>query len=257
MPRPDADVVLPVPTRQTPSRDDHAWAFRDVSGTRTHVRMRAWPTEDGGHLVVATELQMGGGLINAAEALVRGVVAEFGEPVAVVRHFPAWTMSAFETDVFDLLVLDERGIAQDHRVTRRLLDLLGAQLLGFPGDTPPKPVDVAADVPPQSVHLARIVAAGLRLEQDRVTEREPNGYPLAHGPVAAVDVDAVAQLRLALSAVQHLAHFVDGIDLGDDGTRAGGRRRKMKDRAVEALHRQVSELDAVCRELDFERRDRT
>ncbi|MEU8138201.1 hypothetical protein [Streptodolium elevatio] len=254
MPKPDADVVLPVPVKQAPARDDHAWSFRDVGGTRTHVRLRVWPTKDGGHLVVATELQMGAGLINAAEALVRGVVAEFGDQVAVVRHFPAWTMTAFETDDFDLLVLDEHGIAHDHQVTRQLLDLLGAQLLGFPGDNLPKPVDTATDVPPQSVHLARMVAAGLRLDQDRVTQRRPNGYPIAHGPVAAADVDAVTALRLALSAIQHLAHFVDGIDLGAHGTRASARRHKTKDRVFEALVDQVSELDEVCRELDDEQR---
>ncbi|WTW91880.1 hypothetical protein OG216_00085 [Streptomycetaceae bacterium NBC_01309] len=102
-----------------------------------------------------------------------------------------------------------------------------------------------------------MVAAGLGLDQDRVTERQPNGYPLAHGPVAAVDGDAVTQLRLALSAVQRLAHFVDGIRLGDDGTPGSDRRHKTKDRVVEALHRQVSDLDAVCRELDSEHRGRT
>lgn len=50
------------------------------------MRLRVWPTNDGGHLVIATDLELGAGLINAAESLVRACVREFGVPVTVVRH---------------------------------------------------------------------------------------------------------------------------------------------------------------------------
>ncbi|WP_406515398.1 hypothetical protein OH809_19570 [Streptomyces sp. NBC_00873] len=79
---------LPTPTRLSPIRDDHAGHFPDINGHRTHVRLRVWPTKDGGHLVIATDLQLGAGLINAAESLVRACAREFGEPVMVVRHYP-------------------------------------------------------------------------------------------------------------------------------------------------------------------------
>lgn len=110
---------LPTPTRLSPIRDDHAWHFPGINGHRTHVRLRVWPTNDGGHLVIATDLELGAGLINAAESLVRACVREFGPPVTVVRHFTPYTMSAFERDTFDMLPLDEKGIAGPSGAPRR------------------------------------------------------------------------------------------------------------------------------------------
>ncbi|MEU4212974.1 hypothetical protein AB0F13_23780 [Streptomyces sp. NPDC026206] len=70
---------LPVPAPLTPLRDDHAWHFPNDAGHPVHVRLRAWPVKDrGGHLVIGTDLMLGG-LINMAESFHRAVVAEFGE----------------------------------------------------------------------------------------------------------------------------------------------------------------------------------
>jgi hypothetical protein len=75
-------------TPESPIRDDHAWHFPDIKDHRTHVRLRVWPTKDGGHLMLATDLQLGAGLVTAAESLVRACVREFGEPVTIARHYP-------------------------------------------------------------------------------------------------------------------------------------------------------------------------
>ncbi|MFI1154553.1 hypothetical protein [Streptomyces sp. NPDC020817] len=42
----------------------HAWRFPHVNGRPVHVRMRAWPTNEGGYLVIATDLMVGGGPVN-------------------------------------------------------------------------------------------------------------------------------------------------------------------------------------------------
>ncbi|MCW2903052.1 MAG: hypothetical protein JWO67_5317 [Streptosporangiaceae bacterium] len=77
---------------------------------------------------------------------------EFGPPVTVVRHFTPYTMSAFERDTFEVLPLDEKGIARPKRCTEEILELLGASVVGFPGDVPPGPADAEAPVVgPQSV----------------------------------------------------------------------------------------------------------
>lgn len=146
--------------------------------------MRVRPTNDGGHLVIATDLALGAGLINAAESLVRACVREFGPQVTVVRHFTAYTMSAFERDKFEVLTpLDEKGIARPKKRTEEVLKLLGAGVVGFPGDAPPGPAD--ADAPlvlPQSVQMARLVAASLRVAQTRVTNWPPKGKRLVCAP---------------------------------------------------------------------------
>jgi hypothetical protein len=98
-----------VPTRLSPIRDDHAWYFPDIDDHRTHVRLRVWPTKGRGHLTIATDLQLGAGLINAAQSLVRACVREFGEPVTVVRHYPPYVLPASHHDSFDVLPLDEKG----------------------------------------------------------------------------------------------------------------------------------------------------
>ncbi|MCP3822090.1 hypothetical protein NLX86_29585 [Streptomyces sp. A3M-1-3] len=250
---------LPTPTRLSPIRDDHAWHFPDINGHRTHVRLRVWPTKEGGHLVVATDLELGAGLINVAESLVRACVREFGPSVTVVRHFTPYTMSAFERDSFDVLTpLDEKGIARPKRCTEEILKLLGASVVGFPGDAPPGPADAEAPVVgPQSVHLARLVAASLRLTQTRVTERRPNGYPTKNGPVAEPDLDAISQLRLTAPVLNHLSHFVGGIVADRDGTAAGAKREKKLARVVEALQKQAWALTELCDELVNEEREQS
>ncbi|MCY0945681.1 hypothetical protein [Streptomyces antarcticus] len=246
---------LPTPTRLSPIRDDHAWHFPDINGHRTHVRLRVWPTKDDGHLVIATDLELGAGLINAAESLVRACVREFGSPVAVVRHFTPYTMSAFERDTFDVLALDEKGIARPKRCTEEILKLLGAGVVGFPGDAPPGPADADTPVvPPQSVHLARLVAASLRLTQTRVTERRPNGYPTKDGPVAERDLDPISQLRLTAPALNHFSHFIGEIVFDRDGTAAGAKREKRLEKVVESLQKQAWVLTELCDELVNEER---
>lgn len=198
---------LPTPARLSPIRDDHAWYFPDINGHRTHVRLRVWSTNDGGHLVIATDMELGAGLINVAESLVRACVREFAPPVTVVRHFTPYTMSAFERDTFDVLTpLDEKGISRPKRCTEEILELLGAGILGFPGDAPPGPADAEAQVVgPQSIQIARLVTASLRLTQTQTTERRPNGHPTKSGPVACRDIDTISQLRLIAPVLNHLS----------------------------------------------------
>ncbi|MCC0093313.1 hypothetical protein K7B10_00540 [Streptomyces flavotricini] len=43
---------------------NHARRFHHVNGRPVHVRMRAWPTNEGGCLVIATDLMVGGGPVN-------------------------------------------------------------------------------------------------------------------------------------------------------------------------------------------------
>ncbi|WP_310726153.1 hypothetical protein [Streptomyces sp. N2A] len=71
--------------------------------------------DDGGHLVIATDLELGAGLINAAESLMRACAREFGPPVTVVRHYPPYGLPAPDHDTFDVLPLDEKGIARPKR----------------------------------------------------------------------------------------------------------------------------------------------
>ncbi|GAB2891517.1 hypothetical protein [Streptomyces mayteni] len=253
---PESDVVLPVPARLSPVRDDHAWHFPDISGHRVHVRLRVWPTKEGGHLVVATDLGLGAGLINAAESLVRAARHEFGEDVTAVRHFPPHSMTAFERDTFDVLLLDDKGVARPRRCTAQVLRLLGASVVGFPGDAPPGPTDATAPiVPPQSVHLARLTAAALRLTQSRATERQPNGYPTQRGPVAEPDLDAISQLRITAPVLQHLAHFIATFVVDHDGTAAGAKREKKLERIIDALNKQAWALTELCDDLVDEERD--
>ncbi|MDX3224488.1 hypothetical protein [Streptomyces sp. ME19-01-6] len=241
---------LPAPTRLSPIRDDHAWHFPDIGGHRTHVRLRVWPTKDGGHLAIATDLELGAGLINAAESLVRACVREFGPPVTVVRHFTPYTMSAFERDTFEVLPLDDRGIARPERCTEQILKLLGVGVVGFPGDAPPGPADAGTPVvPPQSVQMARLVAASLRLAQTRTTERRPDGYPTRNGPVATPDLDPISQLRLTAPVLDHLSHFIGEIVVDRDGTAAGAKREKRLEKIVESLRKQAWALTELCDEL--------
>ncbi|WP_331727308.1 hypothetical protein OG871_40005 (plasmid) [Kitasatospora sp. NBC_00374] len=230
----------------TPVRDDHAWYFPNINGYRTHVRLRVWPTKDGSFLVVATDLMLGAGLINSAESLVRAAVREFGSDVTVVRHFPAWTMGAEESDEFDVLPLDEKGVARPCSCTAEVLELLGAGVTGFPGDAPPRPTDAdAAGVAPQSVHLARVVAAGLRLTEKRVVERD-GPMPKKYAPAAAKDLDPLSQLMLMTVGLRHLTHAVDGIALETIDTPDGLKRQKRKERIIEAVFEQVAKLSELC-----------
>ncbi|MEV8334290.1 hypothetical protein [Streptomyces niveus] len=253
-----SDVALPIPaTSLSPIRDDHAWAFPDVNGYRIHVRLRVWPTTDGGHLVVATDLELGAGLINAAESLVRAATREFSEPLTVVRHYPAQTLPAPGPDAFDVLELDERGRARTRRCTAEILDLLGPSLAGFPGDSPAGPVNATADViPPQSVQLARILAAALRLTQTRVVERQSNGFPLRYGPVARKDLDPISQLRLVVPALQRLTRFAGDIDLDGAQTSLGAQREKKLAKITDKLYDQAWELTRLCDALIAEERER-
>ncbi|WP_413098147.1 hypothetical protein [Streptomyces sp. Inha503] len=62
--------------------------------------------------MIATDLMLGAGLVNDAEALCRAVAREFGDEAVVVRHFPAWSMLARDNDVFHVLRLDEKDTAR-------------------------------------------------------------------------------------------------------------------------------------------------
>ncbi|MFF1715765.1 hypothetical protein [Streptomyces sp. NPDC058268] len=250
---------LPTPTRLSPIRDDHAWHFPDINGYRTHVRLRVWPTNDGGHLVIATDLELGAGLINVAESLVRACVRELGEPVTVVRHYPPYGLPAPNHDSFDVLTpLDAKGIARPKRCTEEILKLLGASVVGFPGDAPPGPADAEAPlVGPQSVQLARLVAASLRLTQTRTTERRPDGYPTKDGPVAGRDLDAISQLRLTAPVLNHLSHFIGEIVVDPGGTAAGANREKKLVKVLEALQKQAWALTELCDELVNEEREQS
>ncbi|SDS52086.1 hypothetical protein SAMN05216371_0089 [Streptomyces sp. TLI_053] len=61
-------VVLPEPAQPASSRDEHVWRFPNFNGNPRHVRMRARPTKDGGHLVSGTDCVLSGGLVNMAES---------------------------------------------------------------------------------------------------------------------------------------------------------------------------------------------
>ncbi|MCX4826711.1 hypothetical protein OG883_44525 [Streptomyces sp. NBC_01142] len=240
----------------SPIRDDHAWHFPDINGNRVHVRLRVWPTNEGGHLVIATDLGLGTGLINAAESLVRACRREFGEPVTVVRHYPPYGLPAPDHDSFEVLPLDEKGTARPKECTEEILKLLGASVVGFPGDAPPGPADAVAPlVPPQSVQLARLVAASLRLTQTRTTERRPDGWPTKSGPVAERDLDPMSQLRMTGPVLTHLSHFIGEIVVDRDGSAAGAKREKRLAKVVEAIQGQVWTLAQLCDELVSEERD--
>ncbi|MEF2529427.1 MULTISPECIES: hypothetical protein [Streptomyces] len=239
-----ADLVLPALAQLDPVRDEHAWNFPNVHGRPVHVRMRAWPTKEGGYLVIATDLMLAGGLVNMAESLCRAAAAEFGALVAVVRHFPAWTMLAHEQDVFDLLVLDGDGHAHAHRCTEEILDLLGTSVLGFPGDAlSDAPEEGSRAVPAQSVQMARLVAAALRLEQHR------------HGTVMDQDLTSVSQLRLGIAGLERLGKFLAETVVDENDTPAGEKRERKLAKIAEVLHEQAWELTYLCDELEAEARN--
>lgn len=241
---------LPRPTRLSPVSDRHAWPFRDSSGYRIHVRLRVWPTHEGSYLAIATDFQLGAGLINAAESLVRASMQEFGPAVTVVRHFPPYTMSAFERDTFEVLTLDSRGVARPHQCTAEVLDLLGPGVTGYPGDNAPGPVNTDLPVvPAQSVQLMRLLAAALRLTQHRTLERHDNGYPAAHERVTQKDLDSISHLRLTGAALNHLANFIAEINVNTDGTVAGAKRDKTLRKIIRSLHERTWALSELCDEL--------
>ncbi|WNI20135.1 hypothetical protein [Actinacidiphila sp. ITFR-21] len=252
------ETVLPIPARLDPVRDDHAWPFALVSGALSHVRLRVWPTKDRGPLVIATDLMLGAGLVNDAEALCRAVIREFGNDAVVVRHFPAWSMLAMDgEDKFEKLTLDEKGTAHSHSCTGEVLDALGPSVLGFPGDTPPTASEVgAAVVPTQSVHVARILAALLRLTDTRVIERRPDGYPTRHAPVTEADLRPLSHVKLGATALQGLAHFLGGANVNEFETAAGAKRDKKLAKIVERLQEQAWELAVLGDEMAAEHRER-
>ncbi|MCY0945677.1 hypothetical protein [Streptomyces antarcticus] len=207
--------------------------------------MRAWPTTEGGHLVVATDFMLGGGLVNMAESLCEAVAREFGGPVTVVRHFPARTMLAHERDRFDLLVLNTEGIAETHPCTQEILHLLGPSVLGFPGDTQPVPADgEAGELEPQSVHMARLQAAALRLKQS------------GHGTIVGRDLDSASRFGLSASVLERLADFLANALVDNEATEPGGEREQKLDTIVAALKSHVWELVAMSDELESEARKR-
>lgn len=253
------ETLLPTPARLTPVRDDHTWPFPILSGGRSHVRLRVWPTKDyEGPLIIATDLLLGAGLVNDAEALCRAVIREFGKEAVVVRHFPAWSMLAFDgEDEFQKLTLDEKGTAHSHTCTSEVLDALGPSVLGFPGDTPPASAEVGAVVvPPQSAQMARVLAALLRLSEDRVIERRQDGYPTRHGPVTEADLGPLSHLTLSVSALERLAQFLGEADVDEFETAAGAQRDKKLGKVVATLQKQAWELSFLADEMAAERRER-
>ncbi|MFJ9167359.1 hypothetical protein ACIRN5_23655, partial [Lysinibacillus fusiformis] len=144
--------------------------------------------------------------------------------------------------------LDEKGVAQPRSCTREILELLGVSVVGFPGDAWPRPADAdTAGVPPQSVHLARVVAAGLRLTEKRIVERD-GPRPTKYAPAAAKDLEPLSQLMLTTAGLRHLTHAVDGIVLEAIDTADGLKRQKRKERIIEALFEQVAKLSELCDE---------
>ncbi|MEU9031452.1 hypothetical protein AB0D46_28840 [Streptomyces sp. NPDC048383] len=207
--------------------------------------MRAWPTTEGGHLVIATDFMLGGGLVNMAESLCEAAAQEFGDQVAVVRHFPARTMLAHGHDRFDLLVLNAEGIAETHTCTEEILDLLGPSMLGFPGDTPPGPAgDEVVRVPSQSMYMARVQAATLRLKQSGI------------GTVVDRDLDSASRLGLGASALERLADFLANALVDDEATEPGDKREQKLEEIVTALKSQVWELMTFSDQLESEARAR-
>ncbi|MEU1628260.1 hypothetical protein ABZ746_23605 [Streptomyces sp. NPDC020096] len=236
--------VLPALAQLAPVRDEHAWHFPNTNLHRTHVRMRAWPTADGAsHLVVATDFMLGGGLVNMAECLYQAAVREFGEPVTVVRHFPTHTMLARENDRFDLLTLDEAGVARTQTCTDEIIKLLGPGVLGFPGDEAATDGAVTT-VMPQSVQMARMQAAALRLKQS------------GHGTVVGRDLDAASQLSLGTGVLERLADFLANALVEDEGTEPGDARERKLEKIVATLKAQAWELVALADELESESRAR-
>ncbi|MFB6807642.1 hypothetical protein [Streptomyces sp. NPDC056387] len=241
-----SDLVLPTPAQLSPVRDDHAWHFPNAHRSRLHVRMRAWPTTEGGYLVIATDFMLSGGLVNQAESLCKAVAEEFGDQVTVVRHFPARTMLAHgRHDRFDLLVLNAEGIAEDHTCTEEILDLLGPSVLGFPGDTPPGPAgDELVRVPSQSLYMARMQAAALRLKQSGI------------GTVVDRDLDSASRLGLGASALERLADFLANALVDNESTEPGDKRERKLEEIVTVLKAQAWELTAFSEQLESEARVR-
>ncbi|MEU2086754.1 hypothetical protein ABZ569_33405 [Streptomyces albus] len=252
-------TLLPTPARLSPVRDDHAWPFPIISGSRSHVRLRVWPTKDeAGPLVIATDLLLGAGLVNDAEALCRAVSREFGKDAVVVRHFPAWSMLAISgEDTFHKLTLDAEDTAHWQPCTSEVLDALGPQVLGFPGDIPPASAEVGAVAPPpQSVQMARVLAALLRLSEDRVIERRQDGWPTRHGPVTEADLEPLSHLKLSISALERLTRFLGEADVDEFETAAGAKRDKKLGKIVETLQEQAWELSFLADEMNTEKRER-
>ncbi|WP_149563206.1 hypothetical protein [Streptomyces cacaoi] len=253
------ETVLPTPARLSPVRDDQAWPFPIISGGRSHVRLRVWPTKDSeGPLVIATDLMLGAGLVNDAESLCRAVVREFGKDAVVVRHFPAWTMLAIDgEDTFHRLTLNAQDTAHWHPCTREVLDLLGPSALGFPGDIPPVSAEVgAAAVAPQSAQMARVLAALLQLNENRVIERRPDGYPTRHGPVTERDLPPFSHLQLGTEALRRLTSFLGEANVNAFETTAGSKRDKKLGKIVETLQEQTWELTRLADEMLAEERER-
>ncbi|MFF2226886.1 hypothetical protein ACFVV7_26630 [Streptomyces globisporus] len=253
------DTDLPAPARTAPVRDDHAWPFPLSTGGRSHVRLRLWPTRDHpGPLAIATDLMLGAGLINNAESLCRAALTEFGPHTVVVRHFPAWSMGAIDgEDVFDQLTLDNRDHARVRRCTQQVLDLLGPGVLGYPGDTPPAHTRTgAAVVPPQSTHIARALAALLRLDETRVIQRRPNGYPTRSGPVAEKDLAPLSHLKLGTEALRRLSAFLAEADPDPHESAAGAKREHRLGTVIHTLQEQTWLLGLLADELAAEERSR-
>ncbi|WP_411098809.1 hypothetical protein [Streptomyces sp. x-45] len=238
-------LPLPTPAELVPVVDHHAWPFtQTIGGRRTHVRLRAWPTIDGGHLVIATDLLLGGGLkAMAAVDLYWAVIQEFGPTATVIRHFPAGLPTTADSDVFEVVSLNERGATRSARCTKEVLTLFGPSVLGYPGEALSGPTGPA--VPRQSEQLARLLTASLRLHRD-VLHR-----------VEEPDLDSLSQMSLSRETLIHLAHFIANISLDAHGTSSGAKREKKLSKIADVLHEQAQALWPLCDELEFEEPNRT
>ncbi|MFI2790804.1 hypothetical protein [Kitasatospora sp. NPDC018614] len=247
---------LPTPARTTPVRDDHAWPFPVSAGGRRHVRLRVWPTRDHpGPLVIATDL--GTRLLTNTEYLFRAALASFGPHTTVIRHFPAWSGPAINgEDVFEQLALDDHDRTRTRRCTEQILDLLGPGVLGYPGDTPPAHAGVgAAAVPPQSTHIARALAALLRLNESRVLEVRPDDYPTCTGPVAEKDLAPLSHLKLGTEALRHLASFLAKTNTDPQQSAAVTKRERKLGKIIDNLQEQAWQLGLLADELAAEERN--
>nr|WSX54158.1 hypothetical protein OG409_37760 [Streptomyces sp. NBC_00974] len=205
--------------------------------------MRAWLTTEGGHLVVATDFMLGGGLVNMAESLCEAVAQEFGDPVTVVRHFPARTMLAHGRDRFDLLVLNTEGIAETHTCTEEILGLLGPSVLGFPGDTRPGRGRGRTGAVPERAH-------GASTGRDAAAQAERHWDDRGQGPGLG------QPLGLGASTLERLADFLANALVDDEATGPGDKREQKLEEIVAALKDQAWELMAFSDPLESEARAR-
>jgi hypothetical protein len=193
-------MSIPIPSRLSPVRDEHIWPY-SIGGPKViRVRLRVWPTRDGGYLAIVTDLLTGASIVNTAQQLHQALSAQY-QPVTVVQHYPVGTFVEEHHDRFSQITLNDDGNPVWRTCTQEIIDLLGVRVLGYPGDPAPGPADVDEPiVPPASAHLAVLLAASLRLEQ---VPRQ-----VSH------DMDPETVLVLATRALAGLADIIRHADLG-------------------------------------------